>query len=408
MADDEGVVLVPTEPNLERAAATDPADPSHRVVRVFVLDVGPRSGIRDQHLQLGNRRDADAVAAVTGEGIRSRIESQVVAMKLLCCAALPDRVGVVHMGATPETVRVDLAPTQGWRCATDDDGNPVDGVLANYFVAPSAAGPPTDRPRSICALCAGTPEREGADPDPGRAERIVHALDTCLETISESVTDVDLDERETTTEVTVFLCSPPVDLRYCAEEVDRIKHLMWRQNIALDFILHPSAYSPDFDSGFAHPSSPLVQPFHRCTSADVRTLESALIGTRLDFRVYTPAENFVSTVCAFNDYYLGRCEHQVRKSGPSRSDINRLSLTSSLLSLFFIHFFCSKMDAYNSWLDCYRDNGGGFPITFWTFWWHTLSDLEEVPGSSSSTSSSSSSGTSDSATSPSNSASGDT
>jgi len=398
MADDEGVVptepnleraaatdptdpsrvVVPTEPNLERAAAdpADPTDPSHRVVRVFVLDVGPRSGIRDQHLQLGNRRDADAVAAVTGEGIRSRIESQVVAMKLLCCAALPDRVGVVHMGATPETVRVDLAPTQGWRCATDDDGNPVDGVLANYFVAPSAAGPPTDRPRSICALCAGTPEREGADPDPGRAERIVHALDTCLETISESVTDVDLDERETTTEVTVFLCSPPVDLRYCAEEVDRIKHLMWRRGIALDFILHPNAYSPDFDSGFAHLSPPLVQPFHRCTSADVRTLESALIGTRLDFRVYTPAENFVSTVCAFNDYYLGRCEHQ--------------------------------MDAYNSWLDCYRDNGGGFPITFWTFWWHTLSDLEEVPGSSSSTSSSSSSGTSDSATSPSNSASGDT
>merc|ERR1719201_1352261 len=166
MADDEGVV--PTEPNLERAAAdpADPTDPSHRVVRVFVLDVGPRSNLRDQHLQLGNRRDADAVAAVTGEGIKSRIESQVVAMKLLCCAALPDRVGVVHMGATPETVRVDLAPTQGWRCATDDDGNPVDGVLANYFVAPSAAGPPTDRPRSICALCAGTPEREGPTPTP--------------------------------------------------------------------------------------------------------------------------------------------------------------------------------------------------------------------------------------------------
>ena len=150
--DDEGVVLLPTEPNLERAA--DTTDPSHRVLRVFVLDVGPRSGIRDQHLQLRNHRDADATASATGEGIRSRIESQVVAMKLLCCAALPDRVGVVHMGATPETVRVDLAPTQGWRFATDDDGNPVvDGVLANYFVAPSAAGPPT-------------PEREGADPDP--------------------------------------------------------------------------------------------------------------------------------------------------------------------------------------------------------------------------------------------------
>ena len=107
--------------------------------------------------------------------------------------------------------RLPLHPGQS---ATDDDGNPVvDGVLANYFVAPSAAGPPT-------------PEREGADPDPGRAERIVHALDTCLETISESVTDMDSDERETTTEVTVFLCSPPVDLRYCAEEVDRINHLL--------------------------------------------------------------------------------------------------------------------------------------------------------------------------------------
>ena len=97
------------------------------------------------------------------------------------------------LGGSSNHVMQLLAPTQGRRGATDEDGNPVDGVLANYFVAPSAAGPPT-------------PEREGADPDPGRAERIVHALDTCLETISESVTDVDLDERETTTEV------PPTEI----------------------------------------------------------------------------------------------------------------------------------------------------------------------------------------------------
>jgi len=242
---------------------------------VFVLDTSPWSGVRDQRLNIGGR-----------EGVETRLASEVVSMKLLCSSWMPQRVGVVHMGAS--NASWGLEPTTHWR-STDDPGlveeNPaLELGLLHRYGASSEPGPPP-----------------GA-PDPRRISR---ALRLGLEA---------LRAQDGWKQITVLLCSPLPGLGETEADLLAVLRELRENGVETDFVLHPSVYSPSFDQILKlQQESPTPSPESsgdeggdrvdriRSADGDVETLSSVF---GLDLRNNLVQQNFVKTLALYGDQYF--------------------------------------------------------------------------------------------------------
>ena len=233
---------------------------------LFVLDVSPWAGIAD---------------APHNE---SRIQNQVAAMKLMCCSELPDKVGVVHMGAS--STRVDVPLTEKWRC----EGCPLD------LYAPAV------EVESI---------ESAAVPDP---KRIGSALDLCLAALRaegdhDHWSDTDLfEDDDTEAVITILLCTPPVGIHRHATALVAAARALGRARVEVNFILHPNAHSPSFDDKFSwwHASGTKCSG-PRCSDADMDVLDHVF---HFDFRNLLFTKDFVTTCSSYNDHYLSGCLEQ--------------------------------------------------------------------------------------------------
>ena len=255
-----------------------------RLTNIFVLDTGPLSALRDQDLRLGGR-----------DALESRLVGQVAAMKLLCCAELPDKVGVLRMGASDACV--DVRPTERWHSA--------DGLGRRAL----------DEEEDPGFLCCYRPDPEPADTSVPNPRRLARALRLALAELTdsgyESWKDSDLYvEKEQRARITMFLCGPALGLKGVEEDFRAAVAEVDSRDVELEILLHRSAYSPSFDQ-YGSPTQPKgelasggvqISPLElRCSEADMATLSYAMDA---NFRHKIAAEGHVTTLSAYSKTYL--------------------------------------------------------------------------------------------------------
>ena len=255
-----------------------------RLTNIFVLDTGPLSALRDQDLRLGGR-----------DALESRLVGQVAAMKLLCCAELPDKVGVLRMGASDACV--DVRPTERWHSA--------DGLGRRALNEEEDPG----------FLCCYRPDPEPADTSVPNPRRLARALRLALAELTdsgyESWKDSDLYvEKEQRARITMFLCGPALGLKGVEEDFRAAVAEVDSRDVELEILLHRSAYSPSFDQygSSAQPKGELasggvqISPLElRCSEADMATLSYAMDA---NFRHKIATEGHVTTLSAYSKTYL--------------------------------------------------------------------------------------------------------
>ena len=228
---------------------------------MFILDTSNWSSKRDQHDE------------------KSRLETQTTAMRLISCALLPEKVGVISMGGYTSRVAIDLPSTSEWRHPNGPGGS---GDLAEYV-------PTRDASASSVRL-----------PDPNR---ITRALELCLEMASA--------HRKASTaswawaRVVLFLCSPPAGMAVVRPKLDRIATRLKTLSVDLELVMHPNAYSEKYLSFDAWPTyDPATDASDaRCGDGDMLLLQN-VFGERC-FRHGICMEDFVSTCCSYFEPYLG-------------------------------------------------------------------------------------------------------
>lgn len=187
----------------------------HWTMNAFVLDTSAWAGFRDQCMKLSGAGD-----------LETRLESQIATMKLMCCARMPKKVGVVHMGWASATLGAEI--TSDWRRSDTSEG-----FLGRY----------SPRAESLDSEYLGL-----QDP-----RRLARALRLCLSELRKSghlswkESDLFVSE-ETTAKVTVFLCSPLRGLAGAMEDLLAARAELERAWVEVEFLYHPNALSSNYDA----------------------------------------------------------------------------------------------------------------------------------------------------------------
>ena len=258
---------------------------------VFLLDTSSWCTVRDQDLEFHEGELQEESTPRRRALLGSRIESQVAAMKLLCCSRETERVGVVHMGGSLPGVRVHLQITEQWR--KNETG--TEGILSDYKPGPS--DPPTSSTEDSC-------------PDP---MRILQALNLCLDMLRDDrrrTQESDLYDADEIDRITMFLCSPPTgfgDLE-ASQAFNRLVTEIESLDVRMEIVMHPDAYSPHYHVRGNWPKYDAGSiPRDRCSKRDMESLETMF---KTNFNANIAKEDFVLTCSMYNDVFFQGCDSQ--------------------------------------------------------------------------------------------------
>ena len=172
------------------------------------------------------------------------VRAQLAAMKLICCAGMPEKVAVVLMGGTPAEVRLGLSATEAWRVRAGRGSEPdSESILRGYEALPSPPEPELQQEAMQESTTRAERSDTGDASNEEEADRIVAALKASVEAVtSRHWTELDLFEQEEKARITVFLGSPPKDLSKSRDVLIGLKDKMAAVGVSLHFILDPRAY----------------------------------------------------------------------------------------------------------------------------------------------------------------------
>ena len=273
------------------------------------------------------------------------VGAQLAAMKLICCAGMPEKVAVVLMGGTPAEVRLGLPATEAWRVRAGRGSEPdSESILRGYEALPSPPEPELQQEAMQESTTRAERSDTGDASNEEEADRIVAALKASVEAVtSRHWTELDLFEQEEKARITVFLGSPPKDLSKSRDVLLGLKDKMAAVGVSLHFILDPRAYDKKrqvFNECFFSPccgwteERPSPTDNLRCSQADLNLLGQVM---GYNFGRSVPSQGFLETCCTYNSVHLSGCKEQG--------------------------------DVLEQWKECYGDEGEDFPSVFWKYGW---------------------------------------